>query len=494
MKFSSVQVPVQSLNHSVHTDDDGCCNDHADPYKIPMYSPLSVYSEKQSVVTSSTSFSSAASSISTETDARSHPSVDGDTECRTAMSKSQMLKQRRKMIEEWNHQRKMERTYEATSHDSVSTPLHSQRICQNSSFLHPTELDPVCSMERLSNPSLATPPAKMGNEERRRVKRILQRLRGAETYLSKQLMLLAIRGDRFQGVDYKRSVSAWKERSEAQLRLSQVESAIAHYEQKLDSKTTTAVPKAVTKTVSSLQSIWPACTLTGELEHDLALLCERNSAETMSRIIADMKLLNQSASFPILPVGSAVSQVLLPSFYRKGVSTHKLHHNSNDSWFTCVIVYWGSWSPFCMTTLRTWQNDAKLIKESGGELVALGMEPVKGCKQSSSKCGATFPLLSDPTGQVLSQLGLLVPKHPMTRLNSASPSHFLPLAATLVISREGVLVFSHTAVDPTDRVGSKEVLQTIVSQRDENAPPTQTSSSSGRRLQRGVMRLLGRGK
>jgi peroxiredoxin len=73
-----------------------------------------------------------------------------------------------------------------------------------------------------------------------------------------------------------------------------------------------------------------------------------------------------------------------------------------------VVLYRGSWCPYCNITLRTYQDElAPELAAHGGVLIALSPQKPDEALSLQEKNELAFPVLSDPGNQIATALGVL---------------------------------------------------------------------------------------
>jgi peroxiredoxin len=123
-----------------------------------------------------------------------------------------------------------------------------------------------------------------------------------------------------------------------------------------------------------------------------------------------------------------------------------------------VVVVWfrGGWCPYCTTTLDAYQGIAAQVRAHGATLVAISPQKPEYSALMRDFGGLDFELLADVGNAVARQYGLVytVPGALLAQYEynfklaeyNGDESHELPLAATYVIDRDGII--RYTFVDP----------------------------------------------
>tara|TARA_Y100000589_G_scaffold331622_1_gene385967 strand:- start:294 stop:1184 length:891 start_codon:yes stop_codon:yes gene_type:complete len=144
-----------------------------------------------------------------------------------------------------------------------------------------------------------------------------------------------------------------------------------------------------------------------------------------------------------------------------------------------LTFYRGSWCSYCNEELKNLVKIMPKIEELGATLVAITPELSSGVQKTSRLIGSDFSLLSDVNGvvcktfkvvyrlpdkvnDIYNQLGI-----DLGRANGGN-SQSLPLAATYVIDREGMIRFDFVEADYKKRVDKAKLiasLQSLVSKK-----------------------------
>lgn len=138
-----------------------------------------------------------------------------------------------------------------------------------------------------------------------------------------------------------------------------------------------------------------------------------------------------------------------------------------------VAFYRGGWCPFCNLELRAFQRLLPDIEASGASLVAISPEKPDDSLSTAEKNALTFEVLSD-VGQKVGRafrlvydfsdelksayngFGLDIPAK-----NGTAGEWALPISATYIIGRDGVIVYANTDADYRDRADPSEILAAL---------------------------------
>jgi peroxiredoxin len=138
-----------------------------------------------------------------------------------------------------------------------------------------------------------------------------------------------------------------------------------------------------------------------------------------------------------------------------------------------LIFYRGGWCPYCNLELRAYQRGLPEITAAGASLVAISPEKPDDTLSTAEKNALTFEVLSD-IGQSVGRAFRLVYEF-SDELKSAyegfgldiptkngTPTEWaLPISATYVIDRDGMIIYACTDSDYRDRADPSEILAVL---------------------------------
>jgi len=138
-----------------------------------------------------------------------------------------------------------------------------------------------------------------------------------------------------------------------------------------------------------------------------------------------------------------------------------------------VVLTWyrGGWCPYCNLTLKALQNLLPEFKEYKASLIALTPELPDNSLTTLEKNQIQFEILTDTDLEVARKYNLvfklgkpvsdLYKKHFGLETYNGNDSDELPLAATYVISREGIIKYAFISPDYRERAEPSELLQVL---------------------------------
>jgi peroxiredoxin len=147
-----------------------------------------------------------------------------------------------------------------------------------------------------------------------------------------------------------------------------------------------------------------------------------------------------------------------------------------------IKFFRGRWCPYCITELETWRDLHTQIREMGAFFIAISPQTQRHNDFTLQQHNLPFPILSDPAAAVAEQFGIAysVPaehreyyKRILVNIpfvnsgkmdqNAPESSWQLPLPATFLVNKEGVVVFSEAHADFRVRPEPADVLAALAS-------------------------------
>ncbi len=133
-----------------------------------------------------------------------------------------------------------------------------------------------------------------------------------------------------------------------------------------------------------------------------------------------------------------------------------------------LTFYRGDWCPYCNLTLRAYQAILPELTALNATLVGVSPQLPDFGLAMIDKADLTFPVLSDVGNHVARQYRLLFTLPESLRPYSASitqsngdESWELPMPATFIIQRDGVVRWAFTPADYTKRLEPQVILQAL---------------------------------
>ncbi len=138
-----------------------------------------------------------------------------------------------------------------------------------------------------------------------------------------------------------------------------------------------------------------------------------------------------------------------------------------------MVFYRGVWCPACNQYLSALQDSLKYIKNAGAMLVAISPESVEKVKETVDSTDASFSVISDPNGYVMSAYGLSfhVTKEYQQMVNdklgvdiatnNITEDAKLPVPATYIIGTDGKIKYVYFHPDYHQRATVKEIVEEL---------------------------------
>lgn len=138
-----------------------------------------------------------------------------------------------------------------------------------------------------------------------------------------------------------------------------------------------------------------------------------------------------------------------------------------------LTFYRGSWCPYCNIQLRAYQQALTEIEKFGGQLIAVTPQSPDNSLSHQEKEELTFQVLSDSNGSVSDSYKVLyeVPDYvqdvftqkfglDLTEFNKTA-RWILPVPATFIIDKQGIIRRAHVNPDYTKRMEPQEILDQL---------------------------------
>jgi peroxiredoxin len=138
-----------------------------------------------------------------------------------------------------------------------------------------------------------------------------------------------------------------------------------------------------------------------------------------------------------------------------------------------ISFYRGGWCPYCNLELKALQGVLPEIKKLNAGLIAISPELPDGSLTTQENNALGFPVLSDQGNEVAKQFGLVFELDaelvPMFKENfnwdliaiNGTEKVELPMPATYVVDREGIVQFAFVNSDYTQRAEPEEILEVL---------------------------------
>jgi peroxiredoxin len=138
-----------------------------------------------------------------------------------------------------------------------------------------------------------------------------------------------------------------------------------------------------------------------------------------------------------------------------------------------LTFYRGSWCPYCNIQLRAYQHVLSEIQKHGGQLIAVSPQSPDNSLSQMEKEELTFQVLSDPNGRVAESYNLMFElpdylqntfkntlKRDLAEFNKID-RWVLPVPATYIIDKEGIVRRAHVNPDFMKRMEPQEIIDQL---------------------------------
>jgi peroxiredoxin len=138
-----------------------------------------------------------------------------------------------------------------------------------------------------------------------------------------------------------------------------------------------------------------------------------------------------------------------------------------------ISFYRGGWCPYCNIELRGLQRILPEIKKLGAALVAISPQLPDNSLTTEEKNQLEFPVLSDVGNVVARRFGIVFTlpddllkayeefQHGLRKLNGEEGATELPIPATFVLDRSGVIRYAFVDEDYTRRLDPEFILEKL---------------------------------
>lgn len=144
---------------------------------------------------------------------------------------------------------------------------------------------------------------------------------------------------------------------------------------------------------------------------------------------------------------------------------------------TVVSFFRGRWCPYCVTEMETWRELQPELRKRGALFVSIAPQSVRQSNFMIEQHALTFPVLSDPGAAVAEEYGVAYSIPEVQRRyyqsilinipfnnaglsyhNATEASWRLPLPATFLVRKDGVIAYSQAHADFRVRTEPSEIL------------------------------------
>ncbi|MET0116192.1 MAG: peroxiredoxin-like family protein [Sedimenticola sp.] len=232
--------------------------------------------------------------------------------------------------------------------------------------------------------------------------------------------------------------------------------------------------------------------LPDEKKKSLADLCREHREVSMQKLPAATQQVLQDASRRLmdsdygvqaLRSGDACVDFTLPDSHGRGVNLKQLLNIGP----VVLSFYRGSWCPYCNLEIRALAGALPEITAAGARLVAVSPELPEHNRFDTGEIGPGLDLLCDRGNRIARQYGLLMEVYETLRPlylewgmdipgHNGDDSWLLPIPATYVIGRDGIIKAhyvdkNYTArMEPADIIEALKQIQLAAAEMDPHPP------------------------
>jgi peroxiredoxin len=174
---------------------------------------------------------------------------------------------------------------------------------------------------------------------------------------------------------------------------------------------------------------------------------------------ASQELADSGQADRALTVGAQAPRFNLPAATGQTLALDDLLTNGP----VVLTFYRGAWCPYCNIALRSLQQHHEAITARGARLVAVSPQTPDESLTLTEKHDLAFDVLSDIGSDTAKQYGLAVYDKlgfDLQRVNDGHP-RTLPLPATYVIDRDGIIRWAFVNPDYTTRAEPASILAAL---------------------------------
>jgi peroxiredoxin len=201
------------------------------------------------------------------------------------------------------------------------------------------------------------------------------------------------------------------------------------------------------------------------LSRELAEMAGRSPAPIAARITRGLEEVASSGVAPGLEVGTSAPNFALPNALGQSVELAQRLRSGP----VVLTFYRGAWCPYCNVTLRAFQAALPRFRTHGASVIAISPQTPDRSLSLTEKHSLEFDVLSDVEQSVIRAYRVqftspadikdlyLDTFHNDLSTQTADGSWALPIPATFVIDRTGVIRARHVAVDYRTRMDPDDI-------------------------------------
>lgn len=184
---------------------------------------------------------------------------------------------------------------------------------------------------------------------------------------------------------------------------------------------------------------------------------------------ATEQLIASGLKFSALKQSDRVEDFILPDAHGRPVRLQALLEGGP----VVISFYRGGWCPYCNIELRGLQRVLSEVEALGASLVAISPQLPDNSLSTEEKNRLTFPVLSDVGNRVARRFGIVfrLPDelletyqafhHGLFDINGEAGASELPIPATYVLDRAGIIRLAYVEEDYTKRLDPQTVIEAL---------------------------------
>jgi len=192
-------------------------------------------------------------------------------------------------------------------------------------------------------------------------------------------------------------------------------------------------------------------------------------ADVLDKLLSKTKeLIDSGIAERALKKNDTIPQIKLPNAHNKVIDVNELLEDGP----LVISFYRGGWCPYCNLELKALQENIDEIKNAGGRLIAISPELPDNSLTLSEKHKLEFEVLSDRGNKVAKNFGLVFALDEELRpiykqfnfditKNNGDDSWTLPIPATYVVNKDGVIEDCFINADYTKRMEPADIIKAL---------------------------------
>lgn len=169
-----------------------------------------------------------------------------------------------------------------------------------------------------------------------------------------------------------------------------------------------------------------------------------------------------------IKIGEKMPDFILPNSSNQMTTLNELTQNCN----IIVNFYRGNWCPYCKMELMALKKYFAEFKKFNGKIIAIAPENPQQSVQTVEEFDLPFDVLSDTDNKLAKQIGIAyaIPEYLLKvyekygldiSKHNSSDKFELPLPATYVLDKEGVVRYTFVTPDYTIRANMEDILDVL---------------------------------